>query len=114
LFLVELIDLFSRYKFRFSTEAELQLAIEKVLTVAGLKFTKEAVLSSKDRVDFLLDSGIGIEVKIGGSAMQLARQVRRYCESEKITGLLVVVTKSKLLDLPKELNSKPIESYYVR
>lgn len=112
--LVDLISLLSSYKFRFSTEAELQVAIEKVLIIAGAQFTKEAVLSNKDRVDFLLGSGIGIEVKIGGSAMQLARQVRRYCESDKITGLLVVVTKSKLLDLPKELNSKPIESYYIR
>lgn len=112
--LQDLIKLLAGYKFHFSTEAELQAAIEKVLVISEAQFTKEAVLSSKDRVDFLLDSGIGIEVKIGGSAMQLARQVRRYCESDKITGLLVVVTKSKLLDLPKELNSKPIESYYVR
>jgi hypothetical protein len=102
------------YRFSFNTEKELQEGIAKALTTNSLEFSREYTLSPRDRVDFLLTGGRGIEVKLDGSANQLASQVRRYMDHPDINELLVVVTKARLCDLPKSLNGKPIFVYCLR
>lgn len=103
----------------FSTEAELQELIGKLLhdclpVTHGL--LKEVRLSARDRPDFLVRPytpyesapGVAIEVKIGGSLSDLTRQLARYAESERVTGLVVVTTKAQHCRLPPTLSGKPI------
>lgn len=106
------IDLVSRVLrsvgFSFSSEDDLQRGIDQVLTDRGIPHQREVVLSPKDRIDFMLDGGVGIEVKIGGSAADLTRQVYRYCREEKIRAVIVVSSRLRLGKLPDEMAGKPV------
>ena len=82
-----------------------------------LHLYRELVLTKRDRLDFLVGysplwsatpMGTAIEVKVGGSLSDLTRQLARYAESERITGLLVVTTKDRHRQLPPSLSGKPI------
>lgn len=110
----DLRKLLASYRFNFNSEKELQDGIEKALTDHGIEFSREHPLSKKDRIDFLLHDGRGIEVKLDGSANQLASQVKRYLDQDVVKGLLVVVSRSRLADLPETLNGKPIVVHLVR
>lgn len=112
--ITDYLQLLSRYKFRYGSEKELQDGIEKVLLENSVEFDREFELTRKDRIDFLLKNGIGIEVKLNGSANKLANQVRRYCDHYKVQGVIVVATMSRLLSLPPDLNNKPIRTFLVR
>jgi hypothetical protein len=97
----------SGYSFQFGTELELQDGIAGVLTSKGVPFLREVVLSKRDRIDFMLDGGVGIEVKIDGSVSALTRQLFRYAESPQISALLVVVSAIRLSNLPSQIGGKP-------
>ncbi len=94
--------------FNFQDEAELQEGIAFALTLGGLTFKREAKLSDQDRIDFLLEAGVGIEVKVGGSISALTRQVFRYTVLEQLSAVIVVVSKSTLGNLPREMNGKQV------
>ena len=102
-------DAISRFTYNFSDEDEFQVGISKALRIAGLEFRREVILSKRDRIDFLLDDGIGIEVKIDGSISALTRQLFRYAELPAINGLLVAVSLNRLANLPTEINGKPVQ-----
>jgi len=104
----EIAALLRAYRFAFTTEAELQQAIAKVLGDAGVPFEREHRLSGADRIDFLLAGGVGLEVKIDGATNALLRQVHRYVQHEAITALVVVVSRTRLAGLPTELGGKPV------
>lgn len=91
-------------RFPYPDEATLQAALDGMLTSAGVGFRREFRLggTSRDRIDFLLDDGIGIEVKVDGSAPNLARQVLRYVQHEEVQGLIVVTTRAKHQTIPNE------------
>lgn len=95
-------------RFRFGTEAELQAGIAEVLTAAAIAHEREVALTARDRIDFLLASGIGLEVKIDGSALDLARQLLRYAAHERIAALLVVTTRARHTETPATLGGKPV------
>ena len=98
-----------RYNYRFTSEAELQIGLSTALHRAGCVFTRESHLTNKDRIDFFIHgSGIGIEVKIGGSTSDLIAQVFRYTESELIQGVVVVTSRARHKQLPADINGKPI------
>jgi hypothetical protein len=59
----------------FGTEEELQIGLAKALEAGSVSFRREVALSKRDRIDFMLDDGIGIEVKIDGSISALTRQL---------------------------------------
>jgi hypothetical protein len=103
----------SGYSFRFGTELELQDGIARALTDRGVSFRREVVLSKRDRIDFMLDDGIGVEVKIDGSVSALTRQVFRYAELPDIRGLLVVVSAIRLANLPSQIGTKPVSCFRV-
>lgn len=90
-----LADFLARLKIRHTTEADLQAGIAEALTFAGCEFRREALLTPTDRIDFLIEPGIGVEVKIKGSASQVEQQLLRYADSGKLTHLLLVTTRSK-------------------
>ena len=98
------------FGYNFSTEEEFQTGLAKALASGGVEFRREVILSKRDRIDFMLDGGVGIEVKIDGSISALTRQIFRYAELPEINGLLVVVSANRLANLPTEINGKPIQS----
>jgi hypothetical protein len=97
------------FGYSFSTEEELQTGLAQALVAGGIAFRREVILSKRDRIDFMLDDGVGIEVKIDGSISALTRQLFRYAELPEIRGLLVVVSANRLANLPTEINRKPIK-----
>lgn len=97
-----------RYRFMTSSEAELQDAIESVLERERFVFDREVRLSPRDRIDFMVEGGIGIEVKVAGSLAALTRQLHRYAQHEAVKGIIVVTTTARHCGIPRELNGKPV------
>lgn len=98
------------YTFTFTQERQLQDGIAVALELAGVTFSREHVLSAKDRIDFLIDR-LGLEVKIGGSPTGLIRQIHRYAQHEALDAILVVVGRIRLAQLPETINGKPILTF---
>ena len=99
-------------RYNYSCEAELQTAIASVLSDCSIPFSQEHRLNQKDRLDLKVE-GLAIEVKVGGSLTDLMRQVHRYAQSEEITAVLVVTSRSKHRSLPTEMNGKPVRVLYL-
>ena len=104
----ELAGTLARYRYRFTDEDDLQRGIARALEANGLSFQREKSLSRRDRPDFLLQGGLAIEIKIGGSLSDLLRQVARYAEHAEVRGVLVAGTPSWLPRLPATLAGKPL------
>lgn len=104
-----IIQAITSHRFAISNEAMLQDAIAIVLEHdAGIRFEREVILSARDRIDFLLDGGIGLEVKVDGSLAALTRQLHRYAQHGRINGLIVVTNRARLRAVPSTLNGKPV------
>lgn len=88
-----------------STEDEMQLALQGALTAAGFKFEREARLSPKDRVDFLLEGGVAVECKVKGPAMAVFNQVERYAKSWQVNGIILLTAFH--MSLPDKIDGKP-------
>ena len=109
--IAELHRLLSGYRIRFNSERELQDGIERVLIGAALSFERECRLSDRDRIDFLCNR-VGIEVKIASSYSQVLTQLFRYAQSPRLDSLLLITNKSRQLDMPKTILSKPVAVYF--
>jgi hypothetical protein len=96
----------SRFRFYFTNERELQAGLLNALDMGGFKAKSEFRLTPQDRLDFFAE-GVAIEVKIGGSAADVMRQVSRYAEHDLVQGILLVTTKAKH-SLPTTFNGKPL------
>jgi len=72
-----------RARYRFSTEAILQASIAGVLDVGGFVFEREARLSDKERVDFMIGD-VAVEVKIKGAFIAVVEQLGRYAAVERV------------------------------
>lgn len=100
--------------FRFTNEDELQRGIAQVLDGLGIPYAREFKLSKEDRIDFLVEGGLGIEIKIKGSFADLARQVHRYLGHEEVSEVLVVTSRAQLsYQLPKEMRGKTVTSVWL-
>lgn len=95
-----------RFRFDLGNEARCQTAIGLALDTAGVSFQREAVLSDTDRIDFLCQGGVGIEVKVKGSALEVLRQLERYARHETVTALVLATARS--MGMPAEINGKPV------
>ena len=63
-----------------ATELALQDAIALAFTAAGIAFEREVHLSAEDRVDFMVEGNVGVEVKIAGGLSEVTRQLHRYAQ----------------------------------
>jgi hypothetical protein len=97
----------SSFRFNFSSEAELQTAIAQVLEMRGFSVKREVAITSSERLDFLIDETIAIEVKIGGSANDALRQIARYAYQDVVQGILLVTTRASH-SCPGFLCGKPL------
>lgn len=97
------------YRFDASNEDAVQRGIASVLTEQGILFRREVRVPG-GRLDFLVDvdGGTAIEVKIDDSTANLIRQLGRYAELEGVHALLVVTTRHRLAQVPREIAGKPV------
>lgn len=95
-----------RQRYRVGQEEWLQADIEAALHLLPVTFGREVRLSARDRIDFLLDAGIGIEAKTRCPARQIFRQLERYAEQEAITSLILITGTA--MGLPEAVKGKPL------
>lgn len=86
-------------------EKRLQAEIEDAFTAAGLGFQREVRLSAGDVIDFLVEGGIGAEVKIKGGKRDIYHQMQRYSYHDRITSLILI--SNVPMGLPPEIGGKP-------
>jgi hypothetical protein len=89
-------------------EEHLCAILEGVFFEESFRFCSQVRLAVAARIDFLIEGGIGVEVKAGpvpyGSTV---RQLRRYAGSDRVSSLLLV-TERGLPGLPESLLGKPV------
>ena len=56
----------------------------------------------------MAEGGIGIEVKVDGSLMEVNRQLQMYAKHEAIKGILLVTSRGKHNHVERELAGTPI------
>ncbi|MEV6341221.1 hypothetical protein AB0M12_41690 [Nocardia vinacea] len=79
--------------FEFGDEAELHRQLQAVFVGAGIDSRHEVQLSHDARIDFLVDSHVGIEVKAARQSMNLVRQqLRRYPKYYRLRALVLLTT----------------------
>lgn len=104
----EIVKLLRAQRFRYNDEADLQKGIGQALTAAGIAFEREVILGPHDRLDFLVDGGICIEVKVAGSAGALLRQVFRYTNDDRVKEVVIVSNRPQHACIPLEIHGKPV------
>ena len=120
---VDLARFLAGFRYRFTSERELQEGIRAVLQPWDATFASEYRLTARDRPDFFvavhrrqpgedLAPGIAIEVKVKGTAAQLLTQVHRYLQHDDVVGV-VVVTSIFRHQLPDEISGKPVAVLHV-
>lgn len=90
-------------------EYTLQREIQSLLDHDGISYQKECLLAPRNRVDFLVEGGLVIEVKCGRQKPNLTRvlaQLHRYAESKQVDALLLLVERN-LVGVPKQIEGKP-------
>lgn len=89
-------------------ERDIQNHIQRMLEQRSIPFDREFVLGPRNRVDFLCDGGIAIELKKGKPGSEaLAAQAARYATFDAVTAVVLVVERC-VFDVPEEVNGKPI------
>lgn len=94
----DLVSLLHSHRFRYIDERELQNGIERLLAGNAFEYQREVVLGPVDRIDFLVEPGIGLEVKVArrANAGDVSRQVARYLQSPRIQSLVFVTDRRQL------------------
>lgn len=77
-------------------EKRLHYALDRAIRAILPEVTvqPEHALSAGDRIDYFLPQyGIGIEVKVKGSPLQVGRQLERYASHPQIKHLVLITTR---------------------
>lgn len=112
---VSVLDLLDRYRITGRAERQYQDSIEEILVANKVSHVREAALSPADRIDFLIDGGVGIEVKVQGSRAAVIRQLARYAESDQVNSLIVAATTRRLMAvLPDEILGVPVSRHLLQ
>lgn len=80
-------------RFNLTNEQVCQAEIAEFLRASEVEFEREVWLSATDRIDFLCENGVGIEVKLRGSRFAWLRQLKRYEASTRIQELILVASR---------------------
>ncbi len=86
-------------------EKQMQAAFADKLEAAGFVFEREKRLSPADIIDFLVDGGIGVELKLSGQRAAFVRQCERYCAHDEVKAIIFVTNRA--ITLPPLINGKP-------
>lgn len=92
-------------RFSLAREKETQAEITAVFDRAQIKYQREVDLGERNIIDFLVSGSIGIEVKIGGSKRAIHGQCRRYCETGKLSDLILATNVA--IGFPPEIAGIP-------
>lgn len=109
----EIVKLIGAHRFTFRNEDELQYAIAEMLESEGLDVKREVRLEHRSdldaryRIDMLVDQ-VGIEVKIKGSEVSVARQLQHYAGCDGIDELVLVTHRAALSNIPNWIADKPV------
>ncbi len=91
-----------------AVEAELQTEIASALAREGIRYEREHWLGARNRIDFLVDAGVGIEVKKGKpSSKAVNAQVSRYLSFPSLSALVLVVERNVFAPI-HEAHGKPV------
>lgn len=103
------------FRFRGRAEADVQEAIAQILGDAFAdQVQREVELGKENRIDFIVGK-VGIEVKVGGSSIDVYRQVQRYASRPEIDSVIIASTKAAVLsDLPSTVGGKPLYLLHLR
>lgn len=93
-------------RYRLGYEALLQEDVRDRLTAGGFPFKREFVLGPGERVDFLVNESIAVELKIRAAKRVIYRQMQRYAAHERVDSLILVTACAT--GLPGTLNGKPV------
>ncbi|MEV1295158.1 hypothetical protein [Pseudonocardia sp. NPDC049635] len=103
------------YRFAILDEHRLHRTLEGILDDRGVRYQREHSLrdarngKAVGRIDFLTEDGIGIEVKVKGTPVDVARQLRRYASSGVLRELLLVTTvRRHAQDIPTMVGNVPV------
>lgn len=100
------------YRFRFTSEKELQDGIELAFVGEKLDFEREEHLAPGDIPDFLVEPGLAVEVKVAGSPHEIMRQLARYAASPRVAELLLVTRKAQHAHrFPVAIGGKPLRVF---
>lgn len=112
----EVRELLMRYRFRGVTEADYQEIIEDTLNQhLTASFQREVWLTRRDRIDFLIDGGVGVEVKVDDTRARIIRQLGRYAQSESVSELLLVSPRPSLVaGIPEMILGVPVTTLALR
>lgn len=94
---------------RATTEYDVQRTIQQALDGDCIPYEKEYSLGPRNRIDFLIKPGIGIEVKNGTpTSSTVAAQLERYAAFPTITTLVLVVQRHVFNFPSMTTNGKPV------
>lgn len=95
----------------YRDEVDLHADMARVLDEHGIGHRREVRLGDAGRIDFLTDTGVGIEVKVAGSLPAVTRQMTRYAHHDDVTALVLVTTIARHHTIPRELAGVPVALY---
>jgi hypothetical protein len=105
-------NLLAGYQLRSTNEDVLQLAIAHCFDLNGIVYEREVRLNAEDRPDFMVEY-VAVEVKVGGSASAVLRQLHRYAQHNCVKEILLVSTLANHIGLTESFNGKPIIGLFV-
>jgi hypothetical protein len=95
-----------RGRYRLGCEALFQDDMAAMFTRERLPFTREHILGPADRVDFLVDGRVAVELKIRVSKRSVLRQMERYAAHDCVEEL--VLASVSPVFMPAKMNEKPV------
>jgi hypothetical protein len=106
--IAKLKEFIATQQYDLTSEQLVQSKLEQALKEASIDHVREFSFDKKDRIDFLVEGSLGIEVKLAGSLTQVTRQIHRYVQHDQLETLILVTSKPQLAKVPKILNGKKI------
>ena len=104
----ELVILLESHRYETATEDAFQSSTQDILTKAGVSYIREHRFNAKDRIDFLVEGHIGLELKIEGSVNTIARQLMRYALIEEVAEVVLFTCRARHCTMIRHLNGKPV------
>lgn len=107
-----IVGMLRQYKIPTANELDMQDMVGRILKHHGVEYSREHVLSARDRVDFLC-GGVAVECKVAGSPADVLVQLQRYAEHESVSELVLVTSRWDHA-FEATVNGKPLAVYRSR
>ena len=101
----EIVRLLESTRFVLSGEKAVQEKLSATLEAAGIRHRRELEIAPGDIVDFMIEGGTVIEMKIKAPKRAIYRQCARYCAHPQVTAL--VLATATAIGFPPEIEGKP-------